>query len=358
MKKRFLDKKGTGDTLGEYAIIIWEIMVFVVITLALLMYVRDLSEKTIFEKNFIARDTAMVVNTMYASPYTTVYLYPENTSMFTLRFNDQRVEVFDLDESEIGKIYPYADEESHQIEQELKGVETIRFNKKQALDFQGSFERSVECGGEYRVPSEFPCYPPESEFLDDDKLRWCNTNCEVALLGCDQFDSYPEPPEEGCNCGGNILEYGEGYCVNDKIRKICNEDHRCPESEPVCCDEVSYTDCLEEARLCNGDIIPQGSYACALGEIEKCCDCKGTFECYGFCCSEGWSPIPCGREEVCVLDHRFYNVGDTICGSPELSTRIRCKENWVCGCASDGSWTLNKQNCGAQGKVCVDGECV
>ncbi len=217
----------------------------------------------------------------------------------------------------------------------------------------------VSCNGECREKEDFACFPPDSEFTNDQgHKRWCNEECQVSLIGCDQFDSYPIPPEDGCNCGGKPLQYGEGYCVDDEIKPICNMGNKCSEQAPTCCVYEEYTECTQHPNYCDGEINPEASYQCTGEEISDCCACGDYFECYGYCCEDGWQSEPCSSDEICRLEGDYYDKGETICGSAARLASVGCGHNIACGCSAYGTWTLDRTDCGDEGKECVDGECV
>lgn len=137
MKKRFLDRKAQEDIIGEQGYSIWEVFAFFAVLGVLLGFVNSLASMTIFEKNFLARDMAMSVNTVYAAPYVLVYNYPENTSEFLVDFKNNKVEIFDLEVTgDVAKIYPYADEQDHRLilEHDLRGIDTIKILKNREVE--------------------------------------------------------------------------------------------------------------------------------------------------------------------------------------------------------------------------------
>ncbi|MBW2970900.1 hypothetical protein KY320_01935, partial [Candidatus Woesearchaeota archaeon] len=103
-------------------------------------FIRDINNNTIFEKNYLARDTAMVINTLYASPSPIVYNYPENISGFSIRFSSHRAQIKDKssDMDEVAKIYWYADVLGKELDiPNIEKVETIEFCKADVLTARG-----------------------------------------------------------------------------------------------------------------------------------------------------------------------------------------------------------------------------
>jgi len=86
----FNNKKGLSH---ELFFNIFELTLAAMIALALFLFVSDVAEQTIFQKNFLVRDLALVVNTLYTAPGDVVFNYGEDTSKFTLEFTENKITV-------------------------------------------------------------------------------------------------------------------------------------------------------------------------------------------------------------------------------------------------------------------------
>lgn len=77
---------------------LFEFLLFGFVILALLFFIRDVSNQTIFEKNYLARDLATVSNAVYAAPGDVVYTYKETSGKFSFTFNfvKNKIEINDL----------------------------------------------------------------------------------------------------------------------------------------------------------------------------------------------------------------------------------------------------------------------
>ena len=92
MKKR-LGKQ--GSVTHEQLYQLFEILVFLFYAYIMYSFVNDVNNSTIFEKNYIARDIAMVTNTLYASPGYVSYDYPENISRYQINIKSNKVRIKD-----------------------------------------------------------------------------------------------------------------------------------------------------------------------------------------------------------------------------------------------------------------------
>jgi len=79
---------------------VFELVLAFIVILALFQFLTDVIEQTIFEKNFLARDLSVLVNTLYAAPGKVVYNYNEDLDSFILNFEESKIKVFEIDEAE------------------------------------------------------------------------------------------------------------------------------------------------------------------------------------------------------------------------------------------------------------------
>ena len=90
---------------------VFELVLAAIVIISLIMFVEDVVRQTIFEKNFLARDIAILVNTLYASPGAVAYDYGEEIDEFVLWFEDNRISVYGKKEKreDVSTFYLFAD---------------------------------------------------------------------------------------------------------------------------------------------------------------------------------------------------------------------------------------------------------
>jgi len=86
-------KRGTITTSALW--FMFDIVLAVVIFFLLSSFVDRAAETTTFEKNFLARDTALLVETLYAAPGTVELDYTQDSLWFTFNFQENIVQVYD-----------------------------------------------------------------------------------------------------------------------------------------------------------------------------------------------------------------------------------------------------------------------
>lgn len=131
----FNNKRGLEH---ELFFTVFEIILVAVIVFALLSFVNDVAKQTIFEKNYLARDLALLINTIYASPGEITYSYKENTNDFTFNFHDNKVEVYKDEESEQKIFYLFAQNKKipfggKTLRPKQKGTEIDFYKSEQSL---------------------------------------------------------------------------------------------------------------------------------------------------------------------------------------------------------------------------------
>ena len=70
-----------------------DLILLFLIAVGFLAFVAQVSSSTLFEKNYLARDLALIVDTAYAAPGSVNYLYEGHASRFVLVFDGNRVGV-------------------------------------------------------------------------------------------------------------------------------------------------------------------------------------------------------------------------------------------------------------------------
>jgi len=115
---------------------IFELVLAFIVILALFNFVNGVVKQTIFEKDYLARDLALLVSTLYAAPGQVTYSYNENSkdSSFVSAFMQNKVEVYEKGEAEQSRIsYPFAENKNimfryNSLEND-KGAVSIEFHK-------------------------------------------------------------------------------------------------------------------------------------------------------------------------------------------------------------------------------------
>ena len=85
-----------------------DLILLFLIAVGFLAFVAQVASSTLFEKNYLARDLALLVDTAYAAPGSVNYLYEGNASRFVLVFGSNRVGVR-LQRDVVAKEYWFAD---------------------------------------------------------------------------------------------------------------------------------------------------------------------------------------------------------------------------------------------------------
>ena len=84
-----------------------------VILISMLLVISDLNSSTALERKYIAKDIALLVNNLYASPNNVLYYYPENEFPFGVKFEDSQVKVLGSIESDLVSKNYFFVEDSH-----------------------------------------------------------------------------------------------------------------------------------------------------------------------------------------------------------------------------------------------------
>jgi len=87
---------------------VFELVLASIVLLALLFFVNGIVKQTIFEKNYLARDLAGLINTVYAAPGELTYRYNENAAGFTFDFGSGKVDVRSESKDPENVFYPFA----------------------------------------------------------------------------------------------------------------------------------------------------------------------------------------------------------------------------------------------------------
>lgn len=102
---------------GTFIDLWFNVFEFVIVFLAagiLYEIINNEAENGVFVKNYLARDSALLINTIYSSPGNVEYDYTEKTGAFVFDIRQNSVEVYLPSETtEGGKIsYPFAEDKT------------------------------------------------------------------------------------------------------------------------------------------------------------------------------------------------------------------------------------------------------
>ena len=87
----------------------FDIILASIVLLALYNFVTDAVELTLFEKHYVARDTALLINALYAAPADVTYTYAEKLDGFSIDFSRQRVSIIANSQKDTPIFYPYSE---------------------------------------------------------------------------------------------------------------------------------------------------------------------------------------------------------------------------------------------------------
>ena len=112
-RAKFLTSKKGMDI--ELWFNVFELVIVFLVGLVLLDTVNSEAKGTAFEKNYLARDSALLINTIYASPGDIEYSYPYKTDNFIFDFKKNKVGVYEQHEAIEGGIieYPFAEDTTY-----------------------------------------------------------------------------------------------------------------------------------------------------------------------------------------------------------------------------------------------------
>jgi len=113
---------------------IFDILMVATVIVAILLFINDVVQQTIFEKNYMARDMSILINTLYAAPGEVVYNYNENVQGFIFDIADNNVNVYrKQDKDTLNVFYPFAKNNNIPIQDKTLSYEKervkIKFHK-------------------------------------------------------------------------------------------------------------------------------------------------------------------------------------------------------------------------------------
>ncbi len=107
----FLNKR--ADTNLIYHILI-QLLIAVMVYWILQSYIDSVAKDTLFEKHYLARDLALLTDTIYGSPGNVDYVYSNERAelnKFNFDFSDQRVKVSEIGAEQRADVaYPYGED--------------------------------------------------------------------------------------------------------------------------------------------------------------------------------------------------------------------------------------------------------
>lgn len=128
------NKKGISH---EIFFNVFEIILAAIVVLALLNFIRSVVDSTIFEKNYLSRDLAILTNIIYGAQGDVVYTYKEKTGKFPFTF-DFRPNKIEVDESrKLTASIPLGENKKlhEQEKEELTGTVSYPFGENKNLVF-------------------------------------------------------------------------------------------------------------------------------------------------------------------------------------------------------------------------------
>lgn len=137
MKKRgksFFNPKKAAIT-NQLIFILIQVSMAIVIFWSLVTWEKSVADNTIYEKIYLSKDVALVLNTIYSSPGDIYYVYSnENSelSIFNFEFKDQKLYVGEDKKGEIPAEHPFADNINITREyKDVKNKDIVIFSKNQ-----------------------------------------------------------------------------------------------------------------------------------------------------------------------------------------------------------------------------------
>jgi hypothetical protein len=94
-----------------------EMVFFSIFVITLLLFSYTVWKNTTFQKNFLARDMAMTLDTLYMSPQKLTYSYPNNVSDYNFIYAGNLVRVGEADSlnTQTDRMYWFADDYHRQL---------------------------------------------------------------------------------------------------------------------------------------------------------------------------------------------------------------------------------------------------
>lgn len=124
--KRGVFRGRRAQTEHEAMWTIAEMVFFSIFLITLMLFARSAWRNTTFEKNYLARDMAMTINTIYMAPQRLTFSYPYNASKYNMLYQGSVVRVGDAESKnkKTDRIYWFADEKWRRLDYMLSRIES------------------------------------------------------------------------------------------------------------------------------------------------------------------------------------------------------------------------------------------
>lgn len=95
----------------------FELLIVFIVGLALFEFISSESTGSAFEKNYFARDNALLISTIYSSPGDLSYNYPEKTDKYVFDFKQNKVEIYEEKEFVDAGVmsYPFSEDKNYEF---------------------------------------------------------------------------------------------------------------------------------------------------------------------------------------------------------------------------------------------------
>ena len=96
---------------------VFELVMAAIVLVALFYFINDIANQTIFERNFMARDLTLLLNTLYSAPGDVSYEYKASLADLNFDFAKNKVEISNIQGKESTKaFYPFAKNKNMQFQ--------------------------------------------------------------------------------------------------------------------------------------------------------------------------------------------------------------------------------------------------
>lgn len=103
----FLKNKRASEDVLSLTTVIEFILLLLVAGLIAMIIIRETNNDT-FEKRFLAKDIAMFIDTLHASPNTILVRYPEDTFQYTYEFKKPKVTIYKENQKELSETFVFS----------------------------------------------------------------------------------------------------------------------------------------------------------------------------------------------------------------------------------------------------------
>ena len=96
---------------------LFELVVVALVGVILVDMVNEEVKDTGFQKNYLSRDNALLLNTIYSSPGDIQYTYQEKTGKFIFDLKQNKIEVYEPNEVTEGGVvnYPFSEDRTYDL---------------------------------------------------------------------------------------------------------------------------------------------------------------------------------------------------------------------------------------------------